>query len=106
VDEQMFERELGRLRREELPALEEELARSAVHAEIDALLRTHELIARELGRTDGAVKLSDKRDKHVEVVVRLLEIAREHPQHSREHEGLVALAKHLGGPAWAEALEG
>jgi hypothetical protein len=38
VYEQRSERELERLRREELLVLQEELARSAVHSDIDALL--------------------------------------------------------------------
>jgi hypothetical protein len=99
VDDQEFHAELGRLLAEEVP----KVRRAEVHKEIDALLRQLEAVGRELSRASHA---TDAHEDLVALVVKLLEIVRSSPEHAREHEGLVALADRLGGPAWSGALDG
>jgi hypothetical protein len=103
VHEQAFERELARLRREELPKLQEELARSAAHAEIDASLRQLEIVAAEYVRfsdlyrngSSHAVRMNALEEmtellaQHTAILNGLLEQPREH---LRSHKGLRAFA--------------
>jgi hypothetical protein len=97
VYEQRSERELERLRREELLVLQEELARSAVHSDIDGCSTGSGLIHRELSlRRPHA----SARSKFNQVIIQLLDLARQCPEHAGEHEGLMALTSQLGGPAW------
>jgi hypothetical protein len=114
VDDQEFQAELSRLLEEEVP----KVRLAEAHAEIDALLRQLELVGQEFARysnqyrtgSSHAVRMnalaceSELLPKHTEILLQLLEIARAQPEHARSHEGLMALAGHLGGPAWGEAL--
>jgi hypothetical protein len=96
VDEQAFEQELERLRSDELPKLQEELARSAAHAEIDSTLRQLALIEREYlrfsklhaegsshpVRLNALERMAELLTRHAEILALLGE---QPPEHLRSH---------------------